>query len=206
MASGTIKAVVGRSDIVDNLTTNDDTKVLSAKQGKILSDQIATSAIGNSPIDIASNTDLNTLQTPGYYKCNTSSAVQSLSHCPVQYVFTMQVLAGSGNVYTIQELTQMHDGHKYRRTRSSTTWTDWVSLDDKIAQFDYVQNDVLTSLDNLPCPSMGRVSFAAGINPIGTVFVFNFVVFGHNLRRSMIISTKTNSGNASWIATRDDNG
>ena len=42
MASGTIKAVVGREDIVDNLTTNDGTKVLSAKQGKVLSDQIET--------------------------------------------------------------------------------------------------------------------------------------------------------------------
>ena len=40
MASGTIKAVVSRADVVDNLTTNDATKVLSAKQGKTLSDQI----------------------------------------------------------------------------------------------------------------------------------------------------------------------
>ena len=40
MANGTIKAVVGRSDIVNNLTTNDSTKVLSAAQGKALSDQI----------------------------------------------------------------------------------------------------------------------------------------------------------------------
>ena len=41
MASGTIKAVIASSDIVDNLTTNDATKVLSAKQGKVLNDQIA---------------------------------------------------------------------------------------------------------------------------------------------------------------------
>jgi len=41
MASGTIKAVVPKSDIVNNLTTNDSTKVLSAAQGKALSDQIA---------------------------------------------------------------------------------------------------------------------------------------------------------------------
>ena len=36
MASGTIKAVVPKSDIVDNLTTNDGTKVLSAAQGYAL--------------------------------------------------------------------------------------------------------------------------------------------------------------------------
>ena len=38
MASGTIKSVVPRSDIVNNLTTNDSTKVLSAAQGKALKD------------------------------------------------------------------------------------------------------------------------------------------------------------------------
>jgi hypothetical protein len=41
MASGTIKAVVPKSDIVDNLTTNDSTKVLSAAQGYSLSNQMA---------------------------------------------------------------------------------------------------------------------------------------------------------------------
>ena len=40
MASGTIKSVVPRSDIVNNLTTNDSTKVLSAAQGKALYDKI----------------------------------------------------------------------------------------------------------------------------------------------------------------------
>lgn len=42
MASGTIKSVVPRSDIVNNLTTNDSTKVLSAAQGKVLNEQIGT--------------------------------------------------------------------------------------------------------------------------------------------------------------------
>ena len=42
MASGTIKAVVPKSDIVDNLTTNDGTKVLSAAQGYALNGNLAT--------------------------------------------------------------------------------------------------------------------------------------------------------------------
>lgn len=42
MATGTIKSVIPRSDIVDNLTTNDSTKVLSAAQGKALSEQLGT--------------------------------------------------------------------------------------------------------------------------------------------------------------------
>ena len=41
MASGTIKAVVPKSDIVNDLNTNDSTKVLSAAQGYSLSNQIA---------------------------------------------------------------------------------------------------------------------------------------------------------------------
>lgn len=35
-------AYVSKTDIVDNLTTNDATKVLSAKQGKELNDKIGT--------------------------------------------------------------------------------------------------------------------------------------------------------------------
>lgn len=41
MASGTIKAVVPKSDIVNDLTTNDSTKVLSAAQGYALNSKIA---------------------------------------------------------------------------------------------------------------------------------------------------------------------
>ena len=39
MASGTIKSVVPRSDIINNLTTNDSTKVLSAAQGYALNNK-----------------------------------------------------------------------------------------------------------------------------------------------------------------------
>lgn len=41
MASGTIKAVIPKSDIVNNLTTNDSTKVLSAAQGYALNSKLA---------------------------------------------------------------------------------------------------------------------------------------------------------------------
>ena len=37
-----LNSKVNTSDIVDNLTTNDATKVLSAKQGKVLNDMIGT--------------------------------------------------------------------------------------------------------------------------------------------------------------------
>ena len=47
MASGTIKAVVGRSDIVNNLTTNDSTKVLSAAQGYALNNKLITISSGS---------------------------------------------------------------------------------------------------------------------------------------------------------------
>ena len=47
MASGTIKAVVSKSDIVDNLTTNDSTKVLSAAQGYSLNSNLANLVTNN---------------------------------------------------------------------------------------------------------------------------------------------------------------
>lgn len=42
MASGTIKAVVSKSDIVNNLTTSTTGKVLDASQGKALKDSVDT--------------------------------------------------------------------------------------------------------------------------------------------------------------------
>lgn len=45
MAGGTIKSIVPRSDIVNNLTTNDSTKVLSAAQGYELNIKITNRVI-----------------------------------------------------------------------------------------------------------------------------------------------------------------
>ena len=42
LTKNTLDGKVNTSDIVDNLTTNDATKVLSAKQGKVLNDLIGT--------------------------------------------------------------------------------------------------------------------------------------------------------------------
>ena len=71
MASGTIKAVVGRSDIVNNLTTNDSTKVLSAAQGKALSDQITNLLYETPAITISPNSYTEIDYPNGYTQYNT---------------------------------------------------------------------------------------------------------------------------------------
>ena len=56
MASGTIKAVVPKSDIVDNLTTNDGTKVLSAAQGYALNSKLTSEILNVYPATVPNMT------------------------------------------------------------------------------------------------------------------------------------------------------
>ena len=72
-------------DIVNALDSTSTDKPLSAAQGKVLNDQIATH-------DIASNTDLNSLTEPGDYGCALNNTAATLSHCPVSKAFTMRVM------------------------------------------------------------------------------------------------------------------
>ena len=54
---------VNKSDIADNLTTNDSTKVLSAKQGKILNDSINAISLSSFFRYYGSSYDFNTIGT-----------------------------------------------------------------------------------------------------------------------------------------------
>jgi len=103
--------------VIDNLTSTSSTDALSANQGRVLDEKIT--AFANT--EIVSNTDLNSLTTPGLYDCKNSTVAGTLSHCPVSAGFAMIVLKKGS--YASQ---MIHYGSKlYTREKSSAGWGSW---------------------------------------------------------------------------------
>jgi len=78
---------------------------------------------------IAASTDLNTLTTPGYYRCITSTAAASCNNCPVDtwFVMTVYYADGSGSAsWVAQEIIRGSDGRRFYRQTGGGTWTSWV--------------------------------------------------------------------------------
>ena len=101
----------------------------SPQQGAFdeLSDKCATH-------DIASNTNLNNITTPGNYGCALNATAATLTNCPTTKAFVMQVMAfGSTSAsieqFIISSITNYaiywrrggHDGTSY-------TWTAWYKV------------------------------------------------------------------------------
>ena len=119
MASGTIKAVIGRSDIVNNLTTNDSTKVLSAAQGYALNSKVAH--YGEQYITNVSSSNIGSITDTGTYIAYFESSV-----VPVAGWGTIDVVNTTG---TITQIITTQNVHKFRRyVRNTSTWTDWTEF------------------------------------------------------------------------------
>lgn len=90
------------------------------------------------PQKIAANTDLNTLLTEGWYYCSQSNDAATLTHCPTNYAFKLEVLTaradGSGWYHAYQRMTTYSTSgfKRYDRTyykanaNEAGTWGDWV--------------------------------------------------------------------------------
>lgn len=91
---------VKQSFIVDNLTTNDAGKALSAKQGKALDDKITTLNGNNYPIGkgdtVSTSVNFNDYITPGIKTFTSNSAVTSSSNKPCNYGGRLVVWSASG--------------------------------------------------------------------------------------------------------------
>lgn len=124
------------TDIVDNLTSTDATKVLSAKQGKALNDSIGTLS---STITSTKNsldkiigflypvTDLNDATTTGVYKYDgyTSHRPDNFGVCAV---FSTNTTA-TGNMWYFQVAFATTANNKiyYRQKVNTAAWTNWAS-------------------------------------------------------------------------------
>lgn len=90
------------------------------------------------PQKIAANTDLNTLLTEGWYYCSQSNDAATLTHCPTNDAFKLEVLTaradGSGWYHAYQRMTTYSTSgfKRYDRTyykanaNEAGTWGDWV--------------------------------------------------------------------------------
>ena len=77
---------------------------------------------------IATNTDLNTYKTPGFYNAAGSS---SITHAPTSNSDGLGLLVihdATGQYYT--QIAFPHTGGVYRRNCSNGTWENWVKLED----------------------------------------------------------------------------
>ena len=113
--------------VANNLTTTAAGSVLDARQGKVIADQIVAH-------DITSNTDLNNINAPGNYGCALNSTAASLSNCPTNKSFVMQVIRYGSSTQSIEQVIYCsvtnysiywrrggHDGTSY-------SWTSWYKV------------------------------------------------------------------------------
>ena len=77
--------------------------------------------------EIAASTNLNTLTTAGWYKCNLNTTAASLTNCPTKIAFAMEVLSNVGVTQKIYEYFGGGDCQKiYVRCQGdSGTWGAW---------------------------------------------------------------------------------
>lgn len=129
-ASTTEKGIV---QLVDDLTSDDDTKALTAKQGKVLKQAIDSSGGGGgslSPEDrdkldnlqkyvygigtrITTQTDLDTLLTPGIYYTTNNAGTNLLTNAPTvrpNGACIVEVRDGNGTTGLIQTIYYVYDG------------------------------------------------------------------------------------------------
>lgn len=80
--------------------------------------------------DIAENTDLNTLTTPGQYFCNSTIKATNLVNCPIQEAFRMIVLrSNSGSTTRVLQIVIQYLGSDvYLRSVTNGTGTTWVQF------------------------------------------------------------------------------
>ncbi len=109
----------GIVQLVDDLVSDDMTKALSSKQGKILQDNKL-----NRAIKIPENADLNDYQTQGSYFVDYNATAMTIKNSPTQLAFSLQVEITAG---CIQRLTTYKDGGmlQYIRSYYSVGWTPW---------------------------------------------------------------------------------
>ncbi len=79
------------------------------------------------PSPIAASTDLNTVQNPGFYKCDQNATVATLSNTPTTYAFFMIVGTHAG---VFQQIIEFVTGSPkvYMRNLYQSTWGAWYRV------------------------------------------------------------------------------
>lgn len=81
---------------------------------------------------IAASTDMNTLQTPGFYSCAQSSTAAGLTNCPTANAFSMVITQSNGVTQTIREYGASAATNKaWFRTFYNSAWGNWFRIYDE---------------------------------------------------------------------------
>lgn len=77
--------------------------------------------------EIAASTNLNTLTTPGWYKCSASEDAATCTNCPTKVAFAMEVISNAG---TTQIVYEYRDSNQkiYTRNFYYGTWGAWYRI------------------------------------------------------------------------------
>ena len=78
---------------------------------------------------IASNTDLNTLLSPGSFICGNSATARTLSNPPVAAAFRLEVVKVASAARFWQMAFENLSSRIYVRSYNGTVWSDWRKLD-----------------------------------------------------------------------------
>lgn len=115
-----------KAEITDFAHTHDDRYYTETEMDTKLAGKSNTthSHATHLTTNIAASTDLNTITTPGWYKCSTTSTVATLTNSPTEIAFAMEVLLNAG---TTQKVYEYPSGYQkiYTRNFYNGTWGAW---------------------------------------------------------------------------------
>lgn len=130
---------------------------------------------GFDEIPILENADLNDIKTSGYYVCTANAVVETLSNCPVQEAFVLEVLRHSG-VHQRLTIYKHYDVHTYVRNFYSDIWSPWqIVMNTELLEQTTNLNTVMKpgvyyskgGNPNTPTPAVNKGSFSLEVLPSG---------------------------------------
>lgn len=80
---------------------------------------------GVNPIEIPASTDLNTLTTPGLYRCLLNATAATLVNCPTNVAFIMEVLPSQSVMQRITEHEVSRQPAMFMRNFYNNRWRSW---------------------------------------------------------------------------------
>lgn len=102
-------------------------------------------------IKIPENSDLDSYEAPGVYKCISQAIANTLSHCPVSQGFRLEVTAILAYDRAFQMLYPNNQTAMYffMRSRTSSGWNEWQKVSDTTAMNTYVVNTAIPENSDL---------------------------------------------------------
>lgn len=130
------------------------------------------------PIEISEETDLNTLTTPGLYRCRLSATAATLVNSPTEIAFMLEVLPNNSVTQRITEYRASELPRSFMRNYYNSAWSVWYEY---VPRQTKIGNPVdlidLASDETYTFPSDGYLVIKASYR---TGYYVNCVLYGTN--------------------------